>query len=297
MTTMTPLYKPRGRCSLIPKLPTCYVQLGRFGDLMILLPGVYREFTRTGIKPVILTCEEFSSVLDGVSYVQPFPVTGVRWSNGVRKAMIAAEKYYDKVVVPKWWDCHGMDPPPPPLHEPFTELSFDGRRIIVSQSEWDSYQYSQWKACGWTRQEMLDWPLVFDRRSAEREQFLAKAYLNPRRPNVLYNFSGISNPMALEPEVIRELLTLGNRINLVDIGRIRAERIYDLLGLYDRATCLITGDTSTMHLASASSVPMIALIADGGAGSIVKGNAILRLRYSEVRQNVSSIRNAIQKLL
>jgi len=284
-------------CYFVPKLPPCYVQLGRFGDIMIILPALLRHFQQTGEKPVLMVCEEFSSILDGVSYVHPFPVWGIPWTTGVRRARIAADTYYDKVIVPKWWDCHGMYPPQHRPNEPIIELDWQGRRLIVAQSEWDSYQYSQWKACGLSRQELLDWPLVFDRRDTQRELQLVGHYLNPRKPNVLYNFTGTSNPMGMEPEVMVELRPLIGRVNFVDIGRIKAHRIYDLLGLYDRALCLITGDTSTLHLASCSRVPLIALLADGGAGSIVKGNEVLRLRYHEVGSRRQEIRTAIEKLL
>jgi hypothetical protein len=249
------------------------------------------------VKPVIVVCEEFASILDGVSYVEPFVVYGIPWTTGVRRAKAAATAYYDKVYVPKWWDCSGMEPPPPPQNEPYTELDIRGRKIIVSQSEWDSYQYSQWKACGFTRQQLLDWPLVFDQRDATRERQLVHHHLHPKLPNVLYNFTGISNPMGFEPEVVREMQKLRGKVNMVDVGRIRAHRIYDLLGIFDKALCLISGDTSTLHLASASKVPLIALLADGGAGSIVKGNEVLRLRYSQVRDNVHKMSETIAKLL
>jgi hypothetical protein len=264
---------------------------------MIILPALLQKYNRTGVKPVLLCCEEFASILDGVSYVEPFVVYGIPWTTGVRRALAAAREYYDDVYVPKWWDCAGMEPPPPPPHEPFTELDIRGRKIIVSQREWDSYQYSQWKACGFTRQELLDWPLVFDKRDPKREQLLASTTLRPNLPNVIYNFTGISNPMGFEPEVIRALAPLRGRVNFVDLGRVRATRIYDMLGLYDRSLCLISGDTATLHLASASKVPLIALLADGGAGSIVKGNEILRLRYSQVRENVNQIAEKIRQLL
>ncbi len=284
-------------CFFIPKLPPCYVHLGRFGDIMIILPSCLRHYQTTGVKPVVMCCEEFASILDGVSYVESFPVSGIPWTNGVRRAMIAATKYYDKVIVPKWWDCHGMEPPPPPPHEPHVELDWMGRRLIVSQSEWDSYQYSQWKSCGHTRQELLDWPLVFDRRDAQREAQLASHHLHPKKPNVLFNFTGTSNPMGYEPEIMRELQPLRDRINIVDLGRIRATRIYDMLGLYDRSLCVITGDTSTLHLAAASKVNLVAILANGGAGSIVKGNEILRIRYNDVPHRKHEVREAIQRLL
>jgi hypothetical protein len=263
---------------------------------MILLPGLYHYWRSTGIKPVVMVCEEFVPMFKRLSYVEPFPVSGVMWHTGTRPAAKLARTFYDEVIVPKWWDAH-EDPPPPRPNEPTIDLDWRGRRIILSQDEWNSYQYSQWKACGWGRQELLDWPLVFDQRDLYAEQYQAGLHLHPRKPNVLYNFSGVSNPMGFEPEVIRELTGLRERVNFIDLSRIRLTYLPDLLGFYDRAHCLITGDTATLHLAAASGVPLIALLAEGWAGSIVKGNEKLRLRYSEVRRNVHRIRETVEKLL
>jgi len=283
-------------CFLTPKLPPCYVQLGRVGDLLIILPGLLHHFRSTGVKPVLMTCSQFAGTLKRVSYVETFPVDGIPWNTGARSAWKAAADLYDEVIVPKWWDAR-LDPPPPRANEPSIELDWQGRRIILSQDEWNSYQYSQWKACGWGRQELLDWPLMFDQRDAHAEAWFATHYLHPKKPNVLYNFSGVSNPMGFEPEVIRALLPLRDKVNLVDLSRIQLDYFTDLLGLYDRSLCVISGDTATLHLAAASRVPLIALLADGWAGSIVKGNEVLRLRYSQIRNNVSTIAGAVQKLL
>ena len=157
--------------------------------------------------------------------------------------------------------------------------------------------YSEWRAAGFTRQQLASLPLVFDRRNSDREAFLRSCFFNARKPTVLYNFSGISNPMPAEPEVLNALAPLRDRINLVNLRDITAHRIYDLLGLYDGSLCLITGDTATLHLAAASQVPLVALVANGGAGSIVKGNCVLKLRYKDVGAQVGSIRLAVEKLL
>jgi hypothetical protein len=264
---------------------------------MILLPAMKHIFDTTGIKPVVMICQEFAGMLEGCSYVIPWPMTGFSWYGDVKLAKSIADYWYDTVIVPKWWDCPGLAPPPPRPDEGTVVLNHQGRRMIVAESEWDSYQFSQWKAAGFTKQEMLDWPLVFDHRNEAREAMLASVHMPPKKPVVLYSFGGLSNPMPYEPEVMSELRSLNGRIHLVDLRHVHAERIQDLLGLYDRALCLITGDTATLHLASASKVPMIALVANGGAGSIPKGNTVLKLRYSEVSAKVSLIRATIEKLL
>lgn len=286
------------RCFLSPKtLHPCYIQLGRLGDIMIMLPAMKHIFDMTGVKPVMMVCSEFVGMLEGCSYVIPWPMAGFSWYGDVKLAKDIADHWYDTVVVPKWWDCPGLQPPPPKAGEAVVILNHQGRRMVVAAPEWDSYQYSQWKAAGFTKQEMLDLPLVFDRRNEAREAILAVNHLPKGKPAVLYNFGGLSNPMPYEPEVLRELQSLRDRVHLVNLRNIQADRIQDLLGLYDRALCLITGDTATLHLAAASKVPMIALVANGGAGSIPKGNTVLKLRYGEVSAKVSLIKATVQKLL
>ena len=42
-------------------MKTCYVQLGRFGDLMIMLPGWKHLYDTTGEKPNVIACAEFAT--------------------------------------------------------------------------------------------------------------------------------------------------------------------------------------------------------------------------------------------
>lgn len=284
-------------CYLQPKTDTCWVHLGRHGDIMILLPALKYFYDKTGIKPIVMVCAEFLGTLECCSYVRPWPMDGFSWFGDVRLGKRIADYWYSNVIVPKWWDCPGLQPPQPKPDEPSTVLNHQGRRMVVAASEWDSYQYSQWRATGLGRQQMLDLPLVFDNRNAAREGFLLSHHMNSKKPVVLYNFSGVSNPMPHEPEVLRSLQPLRERIHLVDMRHIRADKVPDMLGLMDRALCSINGDTATLHLAAASTKPHIAIVANGGAGSIPKGNCILKLRHGEVAARVGEIKTAIEGLL
>jgi ADP-heptose:LPS heptosyltransferase len=83
-------------------------------------------------------------------------------------------------------------------------------------------------------------------------------------------------------------------VEIVNLAAIKAERLYDLLGLYDHAVGLVTSDTATLHLAAASKVPYIALLNNGGAGSIPKGNCILSIRYSNFRNELGRFMEAVK---
>lgn len=268
---------------------TCFVQLGRYGDVMIILPAMKHIFDTTGIKPVLMICREFAGILDGVSYVEPWPVDGLSWVMGVKTARDGADRYFKKVFVPKYWDCPGMTPD----HVPDEKVSIQG----VEDDEWNSYMFSQWKSCGFTRRQIIDWPLVFDRRDSNREKLLCDKTIHGEKPVVLYNFSGFSSPMRAEKEVLSSLSRLDGKIQMVNLFDVTAKNIYDLLGLYDRSLCLVTGDTATLHLAAAHKIPMVALVNNGGSGSIVKGNCILKVRYAEIQSRVQEIGKAVEKLL
>lgn len=83
---------------------------------------------------------------------------------------------------------------------------------------------------------------------------------------------------------------------VIDLSKIHADYIFDLLGLYDFSSGMITSDTSTLHLAAASKMPYIALINDGGAGSVPRGNCVLSVRYSELIKRKDEILKAIMKI-
>jgi hypothetical protein len=274
---------------------TCMVQLGRFGDLMIMLPALKHIFDTDGVKPMLMTCREFADILDGVSYVEPWVLDGISWISGLRTAYEGARQYtFKNVIVPKYWDCQGMQPAFVPDETGVLDQS--KLAIPIADDEWNSYMFSQWKASGFTRQQIIDWPLVFDKRDLEREATFCKPYFDGT-PVVLLNFTGFSNRMWAEPEITDVLKPLMGRVKLVNLKEIRAPRIFDLFGMFDRSLCLVTGDTSTLHLASASKIPLIALQAEGGAGSLVKGNAKLKIRYSEVKSRMHEVREVIEGLL
>jgi hypothetical protein len=137
--------------------------------------------------------------------------------------------------------------------------------------------------CGFTLSEWIRLPLIFDRRDGAREQKLVD-YMRgfEKRPIILYNFNAISAPYGYSGELMRAIRnSFGNTFKFIDVGSITAYRIYDLLGLYDNAVGLITVDTSTLHLAPASSIPYIAYTVDGWRTSVPKGNCVLNVKYSK----------------
>lgn len=269
------------RCWMLDNQQACFVHLGKYGDIMIMLPAFKAVAEELGKPVVCLVSTDFASIFDGVSYVQPWPHQ-LHWWKGVGEARKRAERIGLRPIVVKWWDEPGAKAPFNPNGAKTISLKIHGRLVTVPASEWDSFQASQWRYAGFTMEQMMSWPLVFDRRDASRESLLRAKYFRSNKPKILVNlsssgtspFTGSAQAMALLHRPGWEIINLAN---------IRATRIYDLLGLYDHAVGLVTSDTATLHLASASKIPYIALINNGGAGSIPRGNCVLSIRYGSFK--------------
>lgn len=282
----------RDRCWLIPRQSTCIVQLGCFGDLLLLFPAFKLMFEQTRIEPTVMVAREYSSVFDGISYATPWEVS-LTWWRGTTQAKRKAEMRFDHVIVPQYWnDIDAVDTLAQSPVKGQRTWRAHGRTWKV-ESETPDFGTAMWNRLGFTRAQMMSEPLVLDRRSPEREEELAKRYLQSRRRTLLYNFTGICSPFGYVPEMMRLLSEYRTRFNLVDIGKIKAHRIYDLLGLYDRAAGLITIDTATCHLAPASKVPTIWFTVDSTGTSVPRGTVALHCKYSETPKRLGEIRSVL----
>lgn len=269
-------------CYMIEKGPPAFCVLGRYGDIIQLLPAFKAVHDRIGMKPIVVSSTDYTSVYDGVSYVSVFPING-SWYGQVPFARDLARQHFGSCIVPQWW--HETD-----RHEEIcreqaqdhiTVLQSHGFNWGVDMNKNPDYGTSMWWRCGFSREEMLNLPLIFDRRKLDREEALAAPYLRSKKPLLLYNFVGNSSPFAPVPEIMQIVAPFGDRFKFVDLGRIMAHRIYDLLGLYDRAAGLITTDTATLHLAPASKVPYFAYKVNGWSASVPKGNCKGQCFYTE----------------
>lgn len=254
------LFDPRGKT---------VVQLGRYGDILNILPLAY-EAMLADRRLSIMVANEFSGLLDGCSYVDEIVFTGDY--SRVDKAAQSAAQYGRPVVIPQ---VYGR--------------GIDHRRIS------ESFIRDQWEKVGkghrWEQNQ-----LVIDRRDFAREAELA-AKFDWSRPVVLVNVAGRSSPYKEGDELVRQLVQKLPEFNVVDISALRAHRFFDLLGLYDRAAALVTIDTGTLHLAQASSIPVIALTsALPWYNSLRRPNHLLTRTYLEVDPDeiVESIRKTMR---
>lgn len=268
---------------------TCFIQLGRFGDLILLLPAFKAIHDRTGVPPVVVVSEEYASVLDGVTYVFPVPVA-CHWWQGMALARGIAEQFAEHltnaVVIPQWWNSDEQNPVPLAARGQH-HVRCHGKDFFLNLAEWPDFMTSMWKQCGLTYHQMMNLPVVFNRRNEQREwELVERLQGRSRKPLLLVNFTGVSSPFAAVPEYMRVINRFADRFKIIDLGKVQAHRIYDLLRLYDLAAGLITIDTATLHLAGAGNIEYVAFTRSDWSGSVPKGKCVLEIKYEGAEKQV-----------
>lgn len=262
-----------------------------------MMPAFKAVHDRTGVKPVVMVSTNYMTVLDGVSYVTPFPVHWDWWQGIPAARRLAAEQFGGGVVV-QWWND---SPDRIRLIETATEggmvLQSHGHEWGVDIARWPDYGTSMWDRAGFSPEEMMSLPLVLDRRDPHRERLLVQQHRGRGdKPMLLVSFAGHSSPFAPHPEVMAVVNQFKNRFNIVDLGRIRANRIYDLLGLMDAAAGMITIDTASLHLALASKVPYLAYTRgpNDWCRSVPKGNCVKEIHYGHALARLNELPPLLQ---
>lgn len=210
--------------------PSAIILLGRNGDLANALPIARHLFTVDGEKPLWFVHRQYLAILKGVAYVEPVPV--VLDLHRVDLAMRLAKSKAVRVINAT---SHGK--------------FYKGARDA-------SYNFKAWADNGFGEHfhDLERFGLLFDNRCPERESELVTHHITGDKPVMLLSLARAkSSPFpnhALFEERIRR--KWGKVFQIVDVQTVAASRIYDLLGLMDKARVLITVDTATLHLATAA---------------------------------------------
>lgn len=251
-----------------------YVQLGLFGDCINILPLLYDD-AQNGKRNALMLSKDFASLMDGVSYADKLIFDGPPWE--LDKALAQARSISDDVTVTQ-------------LIGP-TEIVRQAvitRNGVEYRATTESFLKDQWNLAG----RLGDWrkqiPLVFDLRDRQREENLIKQWLPKRKKHILVAAEGTSSPFEFK-ELLLLLIRLrfGRHYNIINLSSIKAERIYDLLALYEhpQTHCLVSIDSAPLHLAYAvPKLPVVALTNDRPSlwhGSAWRPNHVCHIRYHD----------------
>jgi hypothetical protein len=151
-------------CWMIPPTQApCFIQLGRFGDLILLFPAFKAIYDRTGHKPIVMVSTEYASVFDGILYAKPFPVHW-HWWQGIPEARRLAEEQFGGAIIPQWWHEPPKDNLLDQQQRGGTVLQCHGHEWGINVERWPNFMTSMWERAGFTAEEMRTLPLVFDLR-------------------------------------------------------------------------------------------------------------------------------------
>lgn len=232
------------------------VCLGRFGDITSALAIAY-DLSRKGPKPYFLVAEPWSSILEGVSYVEPL-IFGGGYHEQNRAITWALNNTQSRTIITAQCYMHPHD----------------------RDRHTDSYQKESWRVAKWL-DKFGTIPTVFDKRDTEREAELLEG-IPQGKPIILVSSHGISSPFSDADNVVTKIrAAFGHDYAIVDLSQVKAKRIYDLLGLMDAAELLVATDSAPLHLARASKAPVIAVINDEWLGSVPPPNSFSVQRYAD----------------
>jgi len=257
------------------KFPKAYVCLGRNGDLMIALRALKMVADWTGAKPNLIVSREYREILDGVSYVNPI-VIPQSWWDGVPEARNTGRSMFGEE--PCVLQCHGRD-------------------WGVPTERWPSYHISMWDRTKVPMEYCANAPLVFDQRDPKREAILTTALKRNGKPLFLYNFTGVSSPFQPAAQILTQMRKFEQKFQFINLGNIKAFRIYDLLAFYDMGAILVTTDTATLHLAAASHIPVVAFTVNGWGTSTPPKNTIIEVKYGHAIGRWAEVERAITRLM
>lgn len=253
------------------------VMLGRNGDIINLLP-VIKIVSERYRRPDVIVAREFLPLFDGVSYANP--VVMAEKEEDLGNALIKAKREYEIVLNCQVWG-----------------KGFQGLKTV------GSYNMESWKLAGMLhRFEDQGLRPVFDRRDQAREAALIASISDTGKPWLLVNLtSGKSSPCkscgSLMPSIIDRF---GGKFQIVDLALIRAERLYDCIALYEKASAMCCIDTAHLHLVAATDLPTVALVNENHwAATIMRSNCVEEIPYDAATPErvISAIESAVNKSL
>lgn len=281
---------PRARKALepveVPALdgishPSVFVMLGRFGDIMNILPMLKAQ-ADAGPRPTLVVAQEFASILDGVSYCDR-----IVWEGG-----------YDRLPDALRWLRRDKGIAMPVVCQVHTNPR-DRARLTPS------YQTECWRLAGRLDGFATRGPLVFDRRDVNREAVLAaKVYggidhilSGKKKPVILVGLKSHSSPLTNAGEIFEAMLRVFSATHeIFDLAKVEAHYVFDLINVFESAACLLCSDTMFLHLSRASKVPLVALINNGWRGSICEdAHATIRYDAATPEAVVEAVRRVVGK--
>lgn len=251
-----------------------FIQLGRIGDIINILPAVEEHFLRTRNKPYLVVAAEFAGLLP---HVQSY-ATGEAYPG-------------------PWMDIRGairwvLD------RRPLTDLricTVCGDDYALEKQAWN-FQREAWRLSRCP----VPWGVLRPHIGSIAWNYVCDEFLIPenRAPFVLVSLAGLSSPV---PQETRELILarLRERFTVVDITDYRARNIVDMLPLIFQSDAFVVCDSALMHLARAVGLTRVCALVSDNPDTWYKSwwtpEQIFRCCYHEIPERIDELVGSIDR--
>jgi predicted GH43/DUF377 family glycosyl hydrolase len=217
---------------------------------------IYHRFKETGQRQNLIISKKYADVVEACSYINPVIFEGNH--GDLKEAIRFGKQRFDSVTT---LQCHCRD--------------------FQIQHRTPSFQLDQWLRAGCVEQ-FGKLPLVFDNRSQLQERILRDNTVKRGEKFILIADHSESSPFDKIDELV-EMVTkeFGETYKIIKLSEIKAVNFIHVLGLYDKASALVSIETAHTHLSLASKVPVFVLAADDWRGSAYQERFKFYCRYSQ----------------
>lgn len=246
------------------------------GDCINCLQPIYAEYKRTNEIQHVMVAEKYASLFSGCSYVKVVKWFG-EWHD-LKSSIIEAKKLYEEVIT---LSTFGKDWP---IEKKTPSFALD--QIERSKSITES---------GISGVVFQNISKPFDERSKLREYNLCSK-IGIDSKTILFADTSESSKFSGIIELQKILYENFTENKIVKLSEIKADFFYDMIGVYDKAACLVSIETSHLHLSASSDIPVIALVTDRPEiwhGTAYRPQFVIHCRYSDFDMRKGEIINAI----
>lgn len=265
----------RARTSQPPANPECYLILGRHGDITNILPVLRDQAIKQSRPLPVVVSAECAPLFQGTSYIDPVPLD-LRCDQ-LSQAEEWARKQFQVVRTVQVWG--------------------DGQSRVQALPH---YNENAWLMAGrandFKKPELRP---VFDCRSPKREAKYLERFSGHGKPLLLLAArGGYSSPFRDYQAITSAICeSLGHAFHIVDLDQIHCHRIYDLIGLMEAASILVSADSVHLHLAAACQIPVVAMLSNRNhwAETSTRCRTVWKGNYLAAMRSVGAIIEVIRR--
>ncbi len=174
------------------------------------------------------------------------------------------------------------------------------KKWCFEKAQTESFAKESWRLAGHLDWWKMNLPAIFDKRDIAREQAAMPDALFEGKPVILLATGGVSSKFRYTGllKLLLKLRFVKSRWEIIDLGAVKAHRLYDLIGYMEKARVLVTTDSALMHLARAvPALPVVALQSDTPGlwnGSPWRPEHIWTCRYRDFPRRAPSMIEAME---